>query len=43
MFGPLAPQIINNFFNNIDIKILKIIYNNEKSLPKIRRFVMKYL
>ena len=40
---PLTPQIANNFFDNIGVKALKTTYNNEESLPKIRRFVIEYL
>ena len=43
ILGPLIPQVINNFFNNIDIKALKTIYNNEESFSRICRFVIEYL
>ena len=43
ILGPLAFQVANNFFNNIGVKAPKTTYNNEESLPRIRRFVIKYL
>ena len=43
ILGPLAPQVANNFFDNIGVKAPKTTYNNEESLPGIRRFVMEHL
>ena len=43
ILGPLAPQVANNFFDDVGVKAPKTTYDNEESLPGIRRFVMEHL
>jgi hypothetical protein len=37
------PHVCLPFMDNINVKGLKTIYNNEKIIPEIRKYILKYI
>ncbi|RCI14404.1 hypothetical protein L249_5981, partial [Ophiocordyceps polyrhachis-furcata BCC 54312] len=42
LFG-LIPKVYNIFVDNIPIRGLETIYDNEEALPRIRRYIFEHL